>query len=81
VLDPADAAVLDGRGISEGIYAPTIRYHAGTFYLITTCSYCGGNFIVTARSRRSVVRADLAARLSTASIHRSSSTTMGARTS
>jgi beta-xylosidase len=48
VLDRPTQLVLDGRGISEGIYAPTIRYHAGTFYLITTCSYCGGNFIVTA---------------------------------
>jgi beta-xylosidase len=48
VLDRPTQLSLDGRGISEGIYAPTIRYHAGTFYLITTCSYCGGNFIVTA---------------------------------
>jgi alpha-N-arabinofuranosidase len=48
VLDRPTQLTLDGRGISEGIYAPTIRYHAGTFYLITTCSYCGGNFIVTA---------------------------------
>ena len=48
VLDRPTQLSLDGRRISEGIYAPTIRYHAGTFYLITTCSYCGGNFIVTA---------------------------------
>ncbi len=48
VLDRPSQLSLDGRGISQGIYAPTIRYHDGTFYLITTCSYCGGNFIVTA---------------------------------
>ena len=48
VLDRPTQLDLDGRGISEGIYAPTIRYNKGTFYLITTCSYCGGNFIVTA---------------------------------
>ena len=48
VLDRPTQLALDGRGISEGIYAPSIRYHAGSFYLITTCSYCGGNFIVTA---------------------------------
>jgi xylan 1,4-beta-xylosidase len=48
VLDRPTQLAVDGRGISEGIYAPTIRYHDGLFYLITTCSYCGGNFIVTA---------------------------------
>jgi alpha-N-arabinofuranosidase len=31
-----------------GIYAPTIRYHKGTYYMITTNMYKGGNFIVTA---------------------------------
>jgi len=48
VLDRPTQLALDGRAISQGIYAPTIRYHDGTFYLITTCVYCGGNFIVTA---------------------------------
>jgi xylan 1,4-beta-xylosidase len=33
---------------SEGIFAPTLRHHAGTFYLITTNVGGGGNFIVTA---------------------------------
>ncbi|MET7459396.1 glycoside hydrolase family 43 protein [Nonomuraea sp. NPDC005501] len=33
---------------SGGIYAPTIRHHAGTFYLITTNVGGRGNFIVTA---------------------------------
>ncbi|HDQ44411.1 MAG TPA: glycoside hydrolase family 43 protein [bacterium] len=33
---------------SGGIFAPTIRYHDGTFYMITTCVGCGGNFYVTA---------------------------------
>lgn len=31
---------------SEGIYAPTIRYHEGTFYMITTNVSDKGNFIV-----------------------------------
>lgn len=31
-----------------GIYAPTLRYHDGTFYLITTNVGNGGNFLVTA---------------------------------
>jgi xylan 1,4-beta-xylosidase len=33
---------------SGGIYAPTIRYHEGTFYMITTNVDGGGNFYVTA---------------------------------
>ncbi len=39
---------LDKRGSSQGIFAPTLRYHDGTFYLITTHVYGGGNFYVTA---------------------------------
>jgi xylan 1,4-beta-xylosidase len=34
---------------SGGIYAPTIRYHNGTFYTITTNVDGGGNFYVTAK--------------------------------
>ncbi len=33
----------------KGIWAVTIRYHDGVFYLITTCSDCGGNFYITAK--------------------------------
>lgn len=33
---------------SGGIYAPTLRYHNGTYYMITTNINHGGNFIVTA---------------------------------
>ena len=39
---------LAGCGHSQGIYAPTIRYHGGTFYVITTNVSGGGNFYVTA---------------------------------
>lgn len=41
---------LDFEGIHmgyNGIYAPAIEYKNGTFYIITTCVGCGGNFIVT----------------------------------
>jgi alpha-N-arabinofuranosidase len=31
-----------------GIYAPTLRYHNGTFYMVTTNVSHGGNFYVTA---------------------------------
>jgi xylan 1,4-beta-xylosidase len=40
---------LKGIGSWGGIYAPTIRYHDGIFYMITTNVGGGGNFFVTAR--------------------------------
>jgi len=39
---------LDKRQSSQGIFAPTIRHHNGTFYMITTHVGGGGNFYVTA---------------------------------
>jgi alpha-N-arabinofuranosidase len=39
---------LKNQQVSRGIYAPTLRYHKGTFYLITTLVDGRGNFIVTA---------------------------------
>jgi len=43
---------LDFNGIqvaSDGIYAPTIRYHDGLFYIVTTAVRSGGNFLITAK--------------------------------
>ena len=37
---------LHGAVVSKGIYAPTLRYHNGTFFMTTTNVSCGGNFIV-----------------------------------
>ena len=37
-----------GARSSGGIYAPTIRFHDGTFYIITTNVTGGGHFLVTA---------------------------------
>ncbi|HET8655682.1 MAG TPA: glycoside hydrolase family 43 protein [Longimicrobiaceae bacterium] len=48
VLDRPSQLDLDSLGVSRGIFAPAIRYHDGTFYMITTCADCGGNFFVTA---------------------------------
>lgn len=48
VLDRPSQLDLDEVGHSEGIFAPTIRYSLGTFYMITTNVSKGGNFIVTA---------------------------------
>jgi len=40
---------LEGITESEGIFAPTIRFHSGTFYMITTMMGGKGNFYVTAK--------------------------------
>lgn len=48
VLDRPSQLDLDGAEHSGGIYAPTIRYHQGRFYMITTNVSQGGNFLVTA---------------------------------
>jgi xylan 1,4-beta-xylosidase len=47
-LDRPTQLSFDGLGISRGIFAPAIEYHEGTFYLLTTCVDCGGNFVMTA---------------------------------
>ncbi|GAE29561.1 glycoside hydrolase family 43 protein [Halalkalibacter hemicellulosilyticus] len=48
VLDRPTQLPLDGQKQSQGIFAPTIRYHDGVFYMITTNVGHGGNFFVTA---------------------------------
>lgn len=48
VMDRASQLPLHGCGHSEGLFAPTIRYHEGVFYVICTNVSGGGNFIVTA---------------------------------
>jgi alpha-N-arabinofuranosidase len=40
---------LDKMRASGGIFAPTLRHHDGTFYMITTNVWGGGNFYVTAK--------------------------------
>ncbi|WP_202390734.1 glycoside hydrolase family 43 protein [Flavobacterium sp. Sd200] len=42
-------ADFTGLKDKDGIWAVTIRHHDGLFYLITTCSGCGGNFYITAK--------------------------------
>ena len=37
---------LDGASVWGGIYAPTIRYHEGRFYMVTTNVSSRGNFFV-----------------------------------
>lgn len=50
VLDRPSQLPLDANHMSAGIYAPTLRYHEGTFYMVTTNVDHGGNFIVTAEN-------------------------------
>ena len=48
ILEREEQLTVEGEEISRGIYAPTIRYHNGVYYMITTNVSHGGNFIVTA---------------------------------
>ncbi|KJF45304.1 glycoside hydrolase family 43 protein [Draconibacterium sediminis] len=45
---PEQVELPVGLGDSRGVYAPTIRYHEGVFYIINTCVQCKGNFYITA---------------------------------
>lgn len=40
---------LDQANISGGLFAPAIRYHNGTFYIMCTIVSAGGNFIITSK--------------------------------
>ena len=46
VLDRKSQLNLENCGVWGGIYAPTIRYDNGRFYMITTNVTNGGNFLV-----------------------------------
>ncbi|NGM69819.1 glycoside hydrolase family 43 protein [Natronolimnobius sp. AArcel1] len=44
----ADQLDLEDAEPSQGIFAPTLRHHEGTFYLVTTNVSAGGHFVITA---------------------------------
>src|SRR5579884_1418378 len=46
-LTRASQLPLTGAACSRGIFAPTLRYHEGLFYMVTTNVSYGGNFYVT----------------------------------
>lgn len=48
VLDRPSQLNLESLDISQGVFAPTIEYNDGTFYVINTLVNAGGNFFVTA---------------------------------
>jgi alpha-N-arabinofuranosidase len=50
VIDRPGQINFDGEGISRGLFAPTIRFHEGLFYVLCTAVDTGGNFIVTAKN-------------------------------
>ena len=50
VLDRPSQLNITTQGISEGIYAPAIRYNKGIFYMVTTFVGGNGNFFVTAKN-------------------------------
>ncbi|HVT79553.1 MAG TPA: family 43 glycosylhydrolase, partial [Phycisphaerae bacterium] len=53
VLDRPSQFPMRGGAMDRGTYAPTIRYHDGTFYVVCTLVGSGlGNFYVTARDAR-----------------------------
>lgn len=50
ILDRESQIPLKDSKHSGGIFAPTIRFYNGTYYMITTNVSGGGNFIVTAKT-------------------------------
>lgn len=62
-LNRPDWIDFSGINDNDGIWAPTLRYHDGKFYLITTAYHCGGNFYITATDPHGpVVRSSVAER-------------------
>jgi len=49
VIDRPSQLDFDGLGVSRGVFAPTISFHDGTFYVLNTAVDNGGNYIVTAK--------------------------------
>ncbi len=47
VMDRPEQLDLNGLEVSQGLFAPAIRYHKGVFYVTCTLVGGGGNFIVT----------------------------------
>ena len=50
VMERESQLPLKESGHSQGLFAPTIRYHDGTYYVICTNVSFGGNYIVTAKN-------------------------------
>jgi xylan 1,4-beta-xylosidase len=49
-IDRPDMFDFSGLGVARAVFAPTIRYHGGLFYIVNTCIECGFNFIISAKT-------------------------------
>ena len=49
-IDRPNQFDFSGLSVSEGLFAPSISEHAGTWYIVNVCVGCGGNFIITAKN-------------------------------
>jgi alpha-N-arabinofuranosidase len=47
-LDRPEQLPLIGAGVSRGLFAPSISYYRGIFYIVCTLIDKGGNFVITA---------------------------------
>lgn len=47
-LDRPEQLPLIGAGVSRGLFAPSISYYKGKFYIVCTLIDRGGNFVITA---------------------------------
>ncbi|MET0892971.1 MAG: family 43 glycosylhydrolase, partial [Pseudoxanthomonas sp.] len=48
VIDRPSQLDFDGLGMSRGVFAPSIDYHDGIFYVVNTAVDSGGNFLASA---------------------------------
>ncbi len=48
-IDRSSQLKFDKLNMWQGLYAPDISWHDGTFYILNTCVGCGGNFVITAK--------------------------------
>jgi xylan 1,4-beta-xylosidase len=49
-IDRPSQLDLGGLGIARGVFAATISFHVDTFYIVSTCIDCKGNFIISAKN-------------------------------
>ena len=48
-MDRPDQLELEGAGVSRGLFAPSISYHNGVFYIVCTEVSKLGNFVISAK--------------------------------
>lgn len=51
-MDRPEQLDLSGAGVSRGLFAPSITYYKGLFYIVCTLIDKGGNFVITAKDPR-----------------------------